>query len=55
MFDQVLIRPELTERFDSDQLKILTSIGVQSLVQLDGRPDAENYSDHLPVIFELDF
>ena len=55
VFDQVLVRPELAERFDPDQLKILTSIDTQSLVRQDGRPDTRHYSDHLPIIFELDF
>jgi exonuclease III len=55
MFDQVLIRPELAERFDSSHVNIITSLAGRSLVRPDGRPDAAAYSDHLPVIFELDF
>jgi hypothetical protein len=55
VFDQVLIRPELAERFDPNQLKILTTVDTQSLVRRNGRPDTKNYSDHLPIIFELDF
>jgi hypothetical protein len=55
MFDQVLIRPELAERFDADKLRIITSVGARSLVWPNGRPDAKNYSDHLPIVFELDF
>jgi hypothetical protein len=55
MFDQVLIRPELVSRFDSDQLRIITSVGHRSLVRPDGRPDGATYSDHLPIIFELEF
>jgi len=53
MFDQVLIRPELAERFDANKLRIITSVGARSL-RPDGRPD-RNYSDHLPIVFELDF
>jgi endonuclease/exonuclease/phosphatase family metal-dependent hydrolase len=55
VFDQVLIRPELTDRFDVNQLRILTSAGARSLVRTDGRPDAANFSDHLPIVFELEF
>ena len=55
MFDQILIRPELAARFDSDHVKIVTSLAGRSLVRPDGRPDASAYSDHLPVIFELEF
>jgi endonuclease/exonuclease/phosphatase family metal-dependent hydrolase len=55
MFDQVLIRPELAERFDSSHVKIVTSLADRSLVRPDGRPDAATCSDHLPVIFELEF
>lgn len=55
MFDQVLIRPELADRFDSGHLKIVKSLAGRSLVRPDGRPDAGAYSDHLPVVFELDF
>ena len=55
MFDQVLIRPELAERFDSSQLRIATSAGTRSLVRPDGRPNDAQFSDHLPIIFELDF
>src|SRR5262249_32918619 len=39
VFDQVLLRPELAERFDGNQLRVLTSVGATSLVRADGRPD----------------
>lgn len=55
MFDQVLIRPELAERFDPNRLKIVTSVGARSLTRAGGRPDGQNYSDHLPIVFALDF
>jgi hypothetical protein len=55
VFDQVLIQPELAIDFSNDQLKILTSSGGRSLVRQDGRPDDENSSDHLPLVFELTF
>lgn len=55
IFDQVLLRPELAKRFDSNQLSIVRSVGERSLVREDGRPDVTLYSDHLPIVFELDF
>ncbi len=55
MFDQVLLRPELAERFDSGQLGILKAIGPLSLVRPDGRPNQQVASDHLPLLFEVEF
>jgi len=55
IFDQVLLRPELAKQFDPKQLSILKSVGTRSLVRSDGRPDATLYSDHLPIVFELEF
>lgn len=55
VFDQVLIRPELADGFDTQTLRILTSVGSRSLVRSDGRPDHVNFSDHLPIVFELNF
>jgi endonuclease/exonuclease/phosphatase family metal-dependent hydrolase len=55
VFDQVLMRPELAERFDPSTLSILTSVGSRSLVRPDGRPDSRLYSDHLPIVFSLTF
>jgi endonuclease/exonuclease/phosphatase family metal-dependent hydrolase len=55
VFDQVLLRPELAERFDPGRLRILTSIGPLSLVRADGRPNETVGSDHLPLLFEVEF
>lgn len=55
VFDQVLLRPEVAKGFDPAQLRILTSVGGRSLVRKDGRPDSASGSDHLPIVFELDF
>ena len=54
-FDQVLLRPELAERFDSNSLTIVKSVGPMSLVRADGRPDSASGSDHLPLLFEVEF
>jgi exonuclease III len=55
IFDQVLLRPELAERFEPRSLSILKSAGSVSLVRADGRPDALIGSDHLPILFEVEF
>ena len=55
LFDQVLLRPELAERFDPSRLSIVKSVGDISLVTADGRPDGADISDHLPLVFEVEF
>ena len=55
MFDQVLLRPELAAHFDSARLSILKAVGPLSLVRPDGRPDQQVGSDHLPLLFEVEF
>lgn len=54
MFDQVLIRPELLSIFKTEELKILTSGSVTSLVTAKGMPKRSVASDHLPILFQLD-
>jgi Endonuclease/Exonuclease/phosphatase family len=54
IFDQVLLRPDLLAGFSGD-LQILTTAGSTPLLDRDGRPDGENASDHLPIMFSLDF
>jgi len=54
IFDQVLLRPGLLSGF-SDEVRILTMAGDTPLLDRNGRPDAENASDHLPILFSLDF
>jgi hypothetical protein len=53
MLDQLLVRPDLLASFKNEELEILTSDGQSSLVTLRQRPDAENASDHLPLLFRL--
>jgi hypothetical protein len=53
-FDQVLLRPELLDRFDIGRLVVPTKAGKIPLVTSNGRPDKKLASDHLPVVFELD-
>jgi exonuclease III len=53
IFDQVLIRPDLLDRWDDTSLQILTSNGIQSLLTRNDLPDKTNFSDHLPLLFRL--
>jgi exonuclease III len=53
MFDQVLIRPELLDCFDDQDLHIITTAGNNSLIRADQTPNAKVASDHLPIIFTL--
>lgn len=53
MFDQVLVRPELIDRFRIEDLKILDSVGDASFLSTDGVP-VKRISDHLPILFKLE-
>ncbi len=52
MLDQVLVRPSLMGKLK--EVRILDSDGSQSLLTKSGRPDRENGSDHLPLLFRID-
>lgn len=52
MFDQVLIRPELFPHFHDEDVHILDSDGVDSLIK-NGFPDIHMASDHLPLLFKV--
>lgn len=52
-YDQVLLRPELAPRLS--ELEILATDGVESLLTPNGRPDDVNASDHLPLLFRLEW
>ena len=52
IFDQVIIRPALRERFVDKSLKIITETQTRFLLDNKGHPD-KNISDHLPIIFEI--
>jgi len=54
IFDQVLIRPDLIKYFEVDKLKIITSNGKGvELINNNGKPNSEEFSDHLPLFFML--
>ncbi|MCK4823091.1 hypothetical protein KA005_45445 [bacterium] len=50
IFDQVIIRPELIDKFNSKSLEIISKAGEISLVDENHRPCL---SDHLPIFFSL--
>lgn len=52
MFDQVLIRPELLDRFHNEDLEILETDGRTSLIGKNKTPN-KRFSDHLPILFRL--
>jgi hypothetical protein len=53
IFDQVLVRPALLDRFHLQSLTILNHDGINSLVAEQGIPDCKKSSDHLPISFQL--
>ena len=54
MYDQVLLRPELLPFFNDSDLRILTHTETYSLLTDSGRPDADNTSDHFPLLFRIE-
>ncbi|MBI4965860.1 MAG: endonuclease/exonuclease/phosphatase family protein [Desulfomonile tiedjei] len=55
MFDQVLIRPALLDRFRNKDLRIIESDDQRSFLSpRTGNPDPNVASDHLPLVFSLD-
>jgi hypothetical protein len=53
MFDQVLIRPQLVDKFNGQTLAIVQSVGDISFLSESGTPNGDLASDHLPLIFEF--
>ena len=53
MFDQVLVRPDLLDRFDPGDVQIIQSANGTSLLTASGQPDRKRASDHLPLFFSL--
>ncbi|QJW97672.1 hypothetical protein FTUN_5249 [Frigoriglobus tundricola] len=51
MFDQVLLRPRLTDQLT--HLEILVGDGTEEFVTAENKPRGNLVSDHLPILFEL--
>lgn len=49
---QVILRPELINRFVKGSLRIISTIKGRRLLGKDDRPDRK-ISDHLPIYFEI--
>jgi hypothetical protein len=54
MLDQVVVRPLLIDRFDSNALQIVTDIRGKDLLTKHGIPNDRDFSDHLPLVFAVD-
>lgn len=53
-YDQVIIRPDLIDKFDINELKILNVINEKSLLTKNNIPNKKMISDHLPIKFKLE-
>lgn len=54
VFDQVLLRPTLLDYVAQDGVKVVTKVAGNSLLDRSGRPNRDEYSDHLPVVCHVD-
>ena len=54
MFDQVMIRPCLINALTPSKLQIIVRAGSISLLDSKGHPNSEQFSDHLPITFEIE-
>ena len=52
MYDQVLLRPNLMDNLQ--ELRILDTDGVETLLTRNGLPDSSSGSDHLPILFSIE-
>lgn len=52
-YDQVILRPDLIDKFDLNKLKIIDVINKNRLTSKNNIPDKKRISDHLPIKFEL--
>lgn len=53
IFDQVILRPDLIDKFDKPSLKIIQSLKDGTSLIKNNRPDKDKFSDHLPIMFTL--
>lgn len=52
IYDQVIIRPAMMERFEKDSLMIIKETKTKFLLDNNGHPN-KKISDHLPIVFEI--
>ena len=53
VFDQVLVRPALLDRFPEESVQVVTEVGNISLSQKSGLPGHGGTPDHLPITFSI--
>jgi exonuclease III len=53
IFDQVLLRPELLEFFEDEDVVVVTQIAGKPLLRPNGRPNRDVGSDHLPIVLTV--
>jgi len=54
VFDQVVMSADFLKAYKKESLKIITEAKNRKLLDEKGKPDKENYSDHLPVYFTFE-
>lgn len=52
-YDQVILRPQLIDNFNMDNLKIINKINDKSLITKSNVPNKKEISDHLPIKFKI--
>lgn len=53
IYDQIIVRPSIKQYFDKPFIDIVSEISGDKLTTNLKRPDKVNYSDHLPIIFNI--
>jgi hypothetical protein len=53
IYDQVIFKASLKKFLFGDYVQIITNIAGENLIKAFNRPDKQNFSDHLPIIFKL--
>ncbi len=53
IYDQIIYRPSLSKYTNEKSTEIIHKIGSDNLITTMNRPDSAKFSDHLPIIIEL--
>lgn len=53
-YDQVILRPDLIDKFDMNELKIIDIVNNRKLTTEKAIPDKKRISDHLPIKFKME-
>lgn len=53
LYDQVLFSSDMIRFFEKESLKIITNTKECNLLDIKGYPNQKQYSDHLPIYFEI--